>query len=579
MKSFRRGIGELGSFHFTSITKFIFAALLLPFSSWAGGVVSNCDEASLRAAMSGGGTVTFACDGTITVTSTLVIDTDTIFDATGHDVTIDGNFANRVFEVQRGVTCTMTGLKIVNGLQPVEGAGVLNSGVLTLQRCLFSNNVASAMLGTTRGGAVMNSGTMNVLESTFIANQARGLAGSLGGAIHNGGTLRLNGSTFIQNQVSGSGGAISTLGSATAGAGITNCTFYGNTANQPGSALHTDGSGLGQYVSVVNCTFARHASFVIQSLISQATVVANCIVAGGTVSATDGGNNIVGTTIDPRLGPLADNGGPTLTMEPLPDSPAIDQGNNQICPPTDQRGVARPIRARCDIGAVETTSAPTPSVIQFASAAASVNEDAANATINVLRLGNSAPTVSVNYTTANGTAVVGQDYGFTSGTLTFEFGQTNATITVPILNDQAPESAETFTVTLSAPSAEASLGDPATMTLTIQDDDPAQPGTLRFQQGIYSAGEGGLDAIISVIRTGGTNGTVTVDFATSDGTAVAGQDYTPTQGTLTFGDTEASKSLVVRIATDAISEGLETFSVTLSSPGVAPHWASLQWPP
>src|ERR1019366_8634124 len=56
---------------------------------------------------------------------------------------------------------------------------------------------------------------------------------------------------------------------------------------------------------------------------------------------------------DPKLGPLANNGGPTLTMALLPGSPAIDAGNTSLAPATDQRGVPRPFSLAADVGAFE----------------------------------------------------------------------------------------------------------------------------------------------------------------------------------------------------------------------------------
>jgi hypothetical protein len=81
---------------------------------------------------------------------------------------------------------------------------------------------------------------------------------------------------------------------------------------------------------------------------------------------TSGGHNVFtdatcapvptdGVVGDARLGPLADNGGPTLTHALLPGSPAIDAADAALCPATDQRGVARPQGAGCDAGAVEAT--------------------------------------------------------------------------------------------------------------------------------------------------------------------------------------------------------------------------------
>src|SRR5436190_20609795 len=79
------------------------------------GVVTNCDETTLLAAMVGGGTVTFACDGTITLASQLAIDTDATLDATGHNVVLSGGNAVRLFNVNLGVSLTLMNLTIANG--------------------------------------------------------------------------------------------------------------------------------------------------------------------------------------------------------------------------------------------------------------------------------------------------------------------------------------------------------------------------------------------------------------------------------------------------------------------------------
>jgi hypothetical protein len=95
------------------------------------------------------------------------------------------------------------------------------------------------------------------------------------------------------------------------------------------------------------------------------TLLASNTPANGSGTITDAGHNLssdgscVFTSIgslnntDPKLGPLANNGGPTMTMRLLPGSPAIDAGDNTAAPPTDQRGVPRPVGLACDIGAYE----------------------------------------------------------------------------------------------------------------------------------------------------------------------------------------------------------------------------------
>jgi hypothetical protein len=88
----------------------------------------NCTEADLRTAMAGGGTVTFACDGTITLNNTITIGADTVLDGTGHQVTISGGNLVRVFSDGSGVTLTMLGLTIANGMSKNDGGGVNIAG-------------------------------------------------------------------------------------------------------------------------------------------------------------------------------------------------------------------------------------------------------------------------------------------------------------------------------------------------------------------------------------------------------------------------------------------------------------------
>src|SRR5215471_16958385 len=96
------------SFHWPTAFCFLVALVNLMISdrTFAAGTVTVCDEGHLRAALVGGGLVTFAADGTITLTNTLVITNGTTIDASGHSVTISGNNAVRVFTVNSPLTFT-----------------------------------------------------------------------------------------------------------------------------------------------------------------------------------------------------------------------------------------------------------------------------------------------------------------------------------------------------------------------------------------------------------------------------------------------------------------------------------------
>src|SRR5262249_61340786 len=103
------------------------------------------------------------------------------------------------------------------------------------------------------------------------------------------------------------------------------------------------------------------------------------------------------------------------------------------------------------------------------------------------------------------------------GPLTRAAGETSQSFSVPINDDTLVEGNETVNLTLSSPTGGAALGSPATAVLTIQDNDVAgQPGALQFNAGSYSLIENGGSLTVTVTRTGGTSGTVSVQYATSD---------------------------------------------------------------
>lgn len=170
--------------------------------------------------------------------------------------------------------------------------------------------------------------------------------------------------------------------------------------------------------------------------------------------------------------------------------------------------------------------------------------------------------VAVDYATADGSATAGTDYTATSGTLTFPAGTTSAAIDVPALGDFINEGNETFTVSLSSPS-NATLGT-TTGTGTIVDDDTGP--MLSIADATVTEGEAGTVTLTFPVTLAPTSGsTVTVDYTTTDGSAVAGTDYTATSGTLTFLPGASSANISVDVAGDTVYEGDETFTVNLSN--------------
>jgi CSLREA domain-containing protein len=228
--------------------------------------------------------------------------------------------------------------------------------------------------GTGPGGGIFVSAstTISITDSTVADN----VSASIGGGIFAAATdaLSLQGSTVSGNRAAGAaslgGGAYLAAG---APAIVLNTTFSGNVGDFQGGGLYAAGT-----FTVRNATFAGNDSPAGKSLFNagaSVTLVSTILgdAAGnhcGGAAVTSGGNNIDSDgscalagagdqNVDPQLGPLADNGGPTLTHQPSPTSPALDTGAATGCPGTDQRGQSRPSdgngdgTAACDVGAVE----------------------------------------------------------------------------------------------------------------------------------------------------------------------------------------------------------------------------------
>ncbi len=196
-----------------------------------------------------------------------------------------------------------------------------------------------------------------------------------------------------------------------------------------------------------------------------------------------------------------------------------------------------------------------------------VNEAAGTATITVTRTGGSDGAVSATVDTADGSAVAGDDYtAIVGGTVLFADGDSaSKSIQVSLTDDKIKEPDEAFTVSLSSPTGDATLGND-TATVTIEDDD--EPGVLAIDPASVTVNESAGTATITVTRMGGSDGAVSATVDTADGSAVAGDDYTAiVGGAVQFADGDStSKSIQVTLADDKVREPVETFTVTISEP-------------
>ena len=271
---------------------------------------------------------------------------------------------------------------IVNGNQAPIGGGIASvadrehgSGMVTLKGTVVSNNVARA-----GGGIFVSSATLTVIDSTVSGNVANGVnvSSGVGGGIYmSDGLLTLTNSTVSGNTARDQGGGIYKYRPGTLA--LVNSTVSGNTATVG------DGGGIfsGSQLTLVSSTIAENDAGGqgggVYSQVGPVEVVNTMIAKNSAGSGPDCsgefaslGHNLVGNSIacsfragtgdqvgfqfriDPKLGPLQDNGGPTETHALLEGSPAIDGGADEHAPETDQRGISRPQGSASDIGAFES---------------------------------------------------------------------------------------------------------------------------------------------------------------------------------------------------------------------------------
>jgi predicted outer membrane repeat protein len=392
------------------------AALAIGFDfrhASAAGVVGNgtpasCTGAAFAAAMSGGGNVTFNCGPnpvTIVVTTSVLSSGQSANVNGAGRITLDGSGNVQLFLVTGGGDLTLRNISLNQGTFGSGGALFVDTGgKLLLDNVTVANSLAD---GTGNGGALLNRGTATISDSSFESNRAN----SEGGAIYSGtgSILVISGTNFSNNQAidpvgtNANGGAVYFAGSQLNVDGVL---FRRNTAERRGGALYvaggqttvvnttftdnkaTGGGGLfaAANADIVNATFFRNHADNAGGIwrFSGVVSIRNTVVAlSDNVAETfpslecDGptllsnGNNLVSDTtcvdganptdqrgdgsteLDPKLGPLQDNGGPTFSILPQLGSPLIDTGSNTNCPATDQRGVLRPFGSACEIGATE----------------------------------------------------------------------------------------------------------------------------------------------------------------------------------------------------------------------------------
>lgn len=202
---------------------------------------------------------------------------------------------------------------------------------------------------------------------------------------------------------------------------------------------------------------------------------------------------------------------------------------------------------------------PPTILITYASAGSTIEGNLLNFYID--RQGDTREAVSINYSSASGTATSGADFASVSGTVNFAPGQTSVTISVPSIDDSLIESEETMTVSVRGPSGGARIGVP-TATATISDNDGPVLPTLSVSD---AGSDEGLNMAFTVTLSAPSASVVTVNYGTAVGTADT-SDYVTTSGTLTFQPGQTILNVTVMTNADAVAEFDEYFYLILSAP-------------
>jgi hypothetical protein len=518
-------------------------------------------------------------DGTLTVTGSTITDNTGEFDNGGGisnagtgtvtvtDSTISGNFTGHeggALANDGDGTLTVTGSTMgPDNFSDSEGGGIYNAGggTLTVTGSTITGNSTNS-----DGGGIYNGATMTVTDSTISGNTSGPSSfGGEGGGIYSSNdipdtdpandpdeTTTIINSTISGNTAAGEpgigGGVYNSFGLTV----IENSTITNNTA--------PDGRGSGVASRGIE-EFASAETEVLSSIISENTntdvdfltnfgTPANSFLSRGYNLIGDGNAtgafNQTGDTTgvsDPKLGDLADNGGPTMTHALLTDSPAIDKGPpSTACPPpaTDQRGVSRPQGSACDIGAFELESTNSPPTAVDDSA--TTNEDN-SVTINVLANDadpeGGALTVDSVTQPANGSAAL------------------NADNTVTYTPNRDFNGIDTFNYTISDGNGETAT---ATVTVTVNAVNDA-PEVFVAAGGSCGTNDRSGQINLTVNDPDGPEGSLTLGATSSNPTLV------PTPSNVTFGGAGANRALTATAVSGRTGTAVLTIRVSEDSGG------------
>ena len=441
------------------------------------------------------------------------------------------------------------GISQINGTLTIVGSTISGNsttgtdqaggGIFAISTDVFvTNSIIDGNVTTSAAaaGIFVQNGDFTMIGSTVSNNVAGGTVSATGGVLVLNGNLDIDSSTISGNTSTNFGGGLLFLG--TTGT-LTNSTVSGNVSTAaPGGGLFVYGGAFDIHHSTITGNSGTSGSgvtgrsdgatvasiSVLSSIIADNTGddVANLLSGSGTNTFTSLGFNLVGsgnaatsfnqgtdqTGVSAGLGPLANNGGPTQTHALLAGSLAINAGDASSTEAFDQRGTGFPrlIGTRVDIGSFEAAQTPSLSITAADASKAEGNSGSTPFTFTVTRSGDTSGAASVDFaiTGSGADPAAADDFGGTlpSGTVNFADSETTQIITINVSGDTIVEPDNGFTVTLSNPSAPATITT-ATADGTILNDDtaPNLPPVLTLPSPPVTFTEGDPPLLIDPLAT------------------------------------------------------------------------------
>ncbi|MFB2935939.1 choice-of-anchor Q domain-containing protein [Aerosakkonemataceae cyanobacterium BLCC-F154] len=464
-------------------------------------------------------------------------------------------------------TATLINTTVSNNL----GSGIYSRSLLTINNSTIENNTEDgirndALLRTNnvtiqnnRFSGIRNRGDVSLLNSTISGNQSSGILNAL--------TLSVTNSTISGNEANFGGGINNILGGTFT---LTNSTIANNIARVSGGGIIWGNEPVSSRVNtpqIGNSIIAGNISPLLNTSDVDGNFISNGYNLIGIGDDTNGfinGENgdRVGTItnpIDPRLAPLADNGGATLTHALLAESPAVNAGSNENLPvdnldldgdgdtdellPVDQRGFDRIQNGFVDIGAYES-DIETRTLVSVKATTAEVNENTTDVGTYTLTRSISNDELIVNLSLdADNTATLGEDYTLeidgtpinsnnSNFSLTFAKGQSELSVSLIPVDDIFAEDAETITLSLNE-SLDYAIDSANSATVTIAAND------LTVVTNTKDSGIGSLRQ--AIINANNNPGTETITF---EGEVFT--DNIPDTITLTSGELPITDSLIIQ---------------------------------